>query len=104
MDKVDHGKGNRNHRNNKQAHTTVPEKVHAIHNNLTIYHSSFAVCQGACHLALVGLEDRPPVEGRLREVPDYQLVEVGPQDEGEVGHQAHRSWAEGREDHQARHH
>jgi hypothetical protein len=69
-----------------------------------IYHSSFATGQGACHLALEGREDRPPVEGHLREVPDYQVVGA-PQDEGEAVHLAQQSWAEeGRGDHQARGH
>jgi hypothetical protein len=50
------------------------------------------------------LEDRPLVEGRLKEVLDYQVPEEGLQDEVEEGRQAHQSWEEGREDHRARHH
>jgi hypothetical protein len=70
---------------------------------IIIYHSSFAVCQGACHLALEEVEGHPPVVGHPREFPDFQVVVEVPQDEL-VGHQAHRSWPEEREDHQAQLH
>jgi hypothetical protein len=71
-----------------------------------ICYSSSAIGQGACHLvlgALEGREDRLPVEGRLRELPEHQEVEPL-QDEGEADHLAQQSWAEeGREDRQVRH-
>jgi hypothetical protein len=71
---------------------------------MIIYHLSFAVCQGACHLALAAPEEleRPPVVGHPQELPDCQVVVEVPQGEL-VGHQAHRSWVEER-DHQAQLH
>ena len=79
--------------------------AHVVHNSIIIYHSSFAICQDACHPALQGLEDRPPVEDCLMVVLDYLVAGEGPQDEVEVGRQAHQSWEEeGREDQEARHH
>jgi hypothetical protein len=73
---------------------------------LTIYHPSFATCQGAFRRDLAaqeGQRDRLLAEDRLWGMPGYQQAEEGLQDEVEEDHQAHQSWAEGREDHRAQH-
>jgi len=93
-----HSKGDRHNKCFKGV-PTFPQK-------LTIYHPSFAACQGAFRQDLAaqeGQRDRLLAEDHLWGVPYYQQAEEGLQDEVEEDHQAHQSWAEGREDHRAQH-
>ena len=63
-------------------------------NCITIWYSSFVICQDAFHPALVVLvaqeaqEVRRQVEGHLQGVPGYQVEEA---------HQAHQNWVGERE-------